>query len=137
MKYLKFLLVGIFFGIVLFKAEVISWFRIYEMFKFQSIHMYGVIGSAVMVGIVLMYLFRTGKLKTIDGKAINVEPKKKGFARNMLGGIIFGLGWALGGACPGPMFVLLGKGVAAILVVLLGAILGAFLYHAFKRKLPH
>ncbi len=137
MKYLKFLLVGIFFGIVLFKAEVISWFRIYEMFKFQSIHMYGVIGSAVMVGMVLMYLFRTGKLKTIDGKAINVEPKKKGFARNMLGGIIFGLGWALGGACPGPMFVLLGKGVLAILVVLLGAILGAFLYHAFKHKLPH
>ncbi len=137
MKYFKFLLVGIFFGIVLFKAEVISWFRIYEMFKFQSIHMYGVIGSAVMVGIVLMYLFRTGKLKTIDGKAINVEPKKKGFARNMLGGIIFGLGWALGGACPGPMFVLLGKGVVAILVVLLGAILGAFLYHAFKHKLPH
>ncbi len=137
MKYFKFLLVGIFFGIVLFKAEVISWFRIYEMFKFQSIHMYGVIGSAVMVGIVLMYLFRTGKLKTIDGKAIHVEPKKKGFARNMLGGIIFGLGWALGGACPGPMFVLLGKGVVAILVVLLGAILGAFLYHAFKHKLPH
>ncbi len=137
MKYLKFLFVGIFFGIVLFKAEVISWFRIYEMFKFQSIHMYGVIGSAVVVGMVLMYLFRTGKLKTFDGKAINVEPKKKGFARNMIGGIIFGLGWALGGACPGPMFVLLGKGVVAILVVLLGAILGAFLYHAFKHKLPH
>ncbi len=137
MKYLKFLLVGIFFGIVLFKAEVISWYRIYEMFKFQSIHMYGVIGSAVMVGMVLMYLFRTGKLKNIDGKAIHIEPKRKGFSRNMLGGIIFGLGWALGGSCPGPMFVLLGKGVAAILVVLLGAILGAFLYHAFKHKLPH
>ena len=137
MRYLKFLLVGIFFGIVLFKAEVISWFRIYEMFKFQSIHMYGVIGSAVIIGIVLMYLFRTEKLKTIEGKPINVEEKKKGFARNMIGGIIFGLGWALGGACPGPMFVLLGKGVLAILVVLLGAILGAFLYHAFKHKLPH
>ena len=137
MKYLKFLLVGVFFGIVLFKAEVISWFRIYEMFKFQSIHMYGVIGSAVVIGIVLMYLFRTEKLKTFEGKPIHVEPKKKGFARNMLRGIIFGLGWALGGACPGPMFVLLGKGVVAILVVLLGAILGAFLYHAFKHKLPH
>lgn len=137
MKYLKFLLVGVFFGIVLFKAEVISWYRIYEMFKFQSIHMYGVIGSAVIIGMVLMYLFRTQKLKTFEGKPINVEPKKKGFARNMIGGIIFGLGWALGGACPGPMFVLLGKGVVAILVVLLGAILGAFLYHAFKHKLPH
>lgn len=137
MKYLKFLIVGIFFGIVLFKAEVISWYRIYEMFKFQSIHMYGVIGSAVMIGIVIMFLFKKQKLKTIEGKPIYVEPKKKGFARNMFGGIIFGLGWALGGACPGPMFVLLGKGVAAILVVLLGAILGAFFYHAVKHKLPH
>ena len=137
MKYLKFFLVGVFFGIVLFKAEVISWFRIYEMFKFQSIHMYGVIGSAVIIGMVLMYLFRTEKLKTMYGKAIHVEPKKKGFARNMIGGIVFGLGWALGGACPGPMFVLLGKGVVAIIVVLIGAILGAFLYHAIKHKLPH
>lgn len=137
MKYLKFLLVGVFFGIVLFKAEVISWFRIYEMFKFQSIHMYGVIGSAVMIGMVIMYLFRTEKLKTFEGKPIYVEDKKKGFTRNMLGGIIFGLGWALGGACPGPMFVLLGKGVIAIIVVLIGATLGAFLYHAVKHKLPH
>ena len=137
MKYLKFLLVGVFFGIVLFKAEVISWFRIYEMFKFQSIHMYGVIGSAVIIGMVIMFLFKKEKLKTMDGKAILVEPKKKGFARNMFGGIIFGLGWALGGACPGPMFVLLGKGVIAILVVLFGAILGAFLYHSLKHKLPH
>ena len=137
MKYLKFLLVGVFFGIVLFKAEVISWFRIYEMFKFQSIHMYGVIGSAVIIGMVIMFLFKKEKLKSMDGKAIIVEPKKKGFARNMFGGIIFGLGWALGGACPGPMFVLLGKGVIAILVVLFGAILGAFLYHSLKHKLPH
>ncbi len=137
MRYFKFLLVGVFFGIVLFKAEVVSWYRIFEMFKFQSFHMYGVIGSAVMIGIVVMFLFKKRKLKSIDGKAIHVEPKKKGFARNMIGGIIFGLGWALGGACPGPMFVLLGKGVAAIAVVLLGATLGAFLYHAFKRRLPH
>ncbi len=137
MKYLKFLLVGVFFGIILFKAEVISWFRIYEMFKFQSIHMYGVIGSAVMIGMVLMYLFRTEKLKTMYGKAIHVEQKMKGFARNILGGIIFGLGWALGGACPGPMFILLGKGVIAIIVVLIGATFGAFLYHALKHKLPH
>lgn len=137
MKYLKFLLVGVFFGIVLFKAEVVSWYRIYEMFKFQSIHMYGVIGSAVMIGMVVMFLFKKQKLKSIDGNAVHVEPKKKGFAKNMIGGIIFGLGWALGGACPGPMFVLLGKGVAAIMVVLIGALLGAFLYHAFKRRLPH
>ncbi len=137
MKYLKFLLVGIFFGIILFKAEVISWFRIYEMFKFESFHMYGVIGSAVVIGLVIMFLFKKRKLKTIDGQAVHVEPKKKGVTRNLLGGIIFGLGWALGGACPGPMFVLLGKGVVAIIVVLIGALLGAFLYHAFKAKLPH
>lgn len=137
MKHIKFLLVGIFFGIVLSKAEVISWFRIYEMFKFQSFHMYGVIGSAVAIGFFVMLYVKKGKLKTITGDAIHVEPKKKGFARNLLGGIIFGLGWALGGACPGPMFILLGKGVLAIVVVLVGALLGAFLYHAMKSKLPH
>ena len=137
MKYIKFLLVGVLFGIVLSKSEVISWFRIYEMFKLQSFHMYGVIGSAVAIGMVLIYLFKTGKLKTFMGKQIVVEPKKKGVARNLIGGIIFGLGWALGGACPGPMYVLVGKGVVAILVVLLGAHLGAFLYHAMKHRLPH
>jgi hypothetical protein len=137
MRYLKFLLVGVFFGIILFKAEVVSWFRIYEMFKFGSFHMYGVIGSAVVIGIVVMFFFKKEKLKTIEGKPVFIEPKKKGLARNLIGGIIFGLGWALGGACPGPMFVLLGKGVIAIIVVLIGAILGAFLYHALKHKLPH
>ncbi len=137
MKYFKFLLVGIFFGIILFKAEVVSWFRIYEMFKFGSFHMYGVIGSAVVIGIPIMYYFKKEKLKTIEGNPVYIEPKKKGFSRNLIGGIIFGLGWALGGACPGPMFVLLGKGVIAIIVVLIGATLGAFLYHAFKHKLPH
>lgn len=136
MKYIKFLLVGVFFGIVLSKAEVISWFRIYEMFKFQSFHMYGVIGSAVAIGLVVMYLIKKEKLKTYLGEKIVVEPKKKGFARNLLGGIIFGFGWALGGACPGPMFILVGKGIIAILVVLFGATFGAFLYHAVKHKLP-
>ena len=78
MKYLKFLFVGIVFGIVLSKAEVISWYRIYEMFKLQSFHMYGVIGSAVLIGMVLMYLFNKGKLKTYTGELIKVEPKKRG-----------------------------------------------------------
>jgi hypothetical protein len=137
MKYIKFLLVGVLFGITLSKAEVISWFRIYEMFKLQSFHMYGVIGSAVAIGIVVIHFFKNEKLKTYQGKPIFVEPKKKGIARNLLGGIIFGLGWALGGACPGPMYILLGKGVVAILVVLLGAHIGAFLYHGVKHKLPH
>ncbi|MCF6213999.1 MAG: YeeE/YedE family protein [Flavobacteriaceae bacterium] len=137
MKNIKFLLVGVLFGIILSKAEIISWFRIYEMFKFQSFHMYGIIGSAVVIGIGLMFLFKTKKIKTIQGEAIEVIAKKKGVSRNLLGGIIFGLGWALGGACPGPMFALVGKGILPILVVLLGALLGAFTYHAVKQKLPH
>ena len=137
MKYIKYLLVGILFGITLSKTEVISWYRIYEMFKLQSFHMYGVIGSAVAIGVVIMYLFKKGSLRTLHGKEIIVEPKKKGVPRNLFGGIIFGLGWALGGACPGPMYILLGKGVVSILVVLLGAHLGVFLYHAVKRHLPH
>ena len=137
MKNIKFLAVGVLFGIILSKAEIISWFRIYEMFKFQSFHMYGVIGSAVVIGMVLMFLFKTKKIKTIQGKAIKVASKKKGLSRNLLGGIIFGLGWALAGACPGPMFAIAGRGVAAILVVLLGALLGTFAYHAVKQKLPH
>lgn len=136
-KYIKYLLVGVLFGITLSKAEVISWFRIYEMFKLQSFHMYGVIGSAVVIGMVLMVLFKKEKLKTLYGKPIHVEPKAKGVPRNLIGGIIFGLGWALGGSCPGPMYILLGKGVVSIIIVLFGAHLGAFLYHALKHKLPH
>ena len=137
MKQLKFLFVGILFGIILSKGEVISWYRIYEMFKFQAFHMYGVIGSAVALGIVMVYLFKRGKIKTYLGHKISVAPKKSGFSRNIIGGTIFGLGWALAGACPGPMFILLGRGIAAIAVVILGALLGAFLYHAVKSKLPH
>ena len=137
MKYIKFLLVGVLFGIILSKSEVISWYRIYEMFKLQSFHMYGVIGSAVVVGIFIMYFFKKGKLKNYKGEVVIVKPKDKGVPKNLLGGIIFGFGWALGGVCPGPMYVLVGKGVVAILVVLLGAHIGAFLYHAVKHRLPH
>ena len=137
MKYIKYLLVGVLFGIILSKSEVISWYRIYEMFKLQSFHMYGVIGSAVLIGIFIMYFFKKGMLKTYKGEAIIVKPKDKGVLKNLLGGIVFGLGWALGGACPGPMYVLVGKGIIAILIVLFGAHLGAFLYHAIKHKLPH
>jgi hypothetical protein len=137
MKNIKFLLVGILFGIVLTKSEVVSWYRIYEMFKFQAFHMYGIIGSAVVLGIPLMYLFNKQKIKTYQGEIIQVTLKKKGLSKNLFGGIIFGLGWALGGACPGPMFALVGKGVIPILVVLFGASLGAFAYHGIKHKLPH
>jgi len=137
MKNIKFLFVGILFGIILSKAEVISWFRIYEMFKFQSFHMYGVIGSAVVLGIIIMLLFKKGIVKTYFGDTIKVAPKRKGFKGNLFGGIIFGLGWALAGACPGPMFILLGRGAVAIIIVIIGALLGAFLYHATKKFLPH
>ena len=137
MKLIKFFIVGIIFGIVMSKAEIISWFRIYEMFKFQSFHMYGIIGSAVLIGMVIMYLFRTKKLKTFEGKEVFVAPKKKGKYSNFFGGTLFGLGWALAGACPGPMFVLIGKGVFPILVVIFGAVLGAFLHRLFSHKLPN
>ena len=137
MKNIKFLIVGILFGIVLSKAEVISWYRIYEMFKFQSFHMYGVIGTAVVLGMILVFFFKKGRIKTYLGDKITVEPKQKGFTRNILGGTIFGLGWALAGACPGPMFILLGRGAMAMVIVIIGALLGAFFYHAIKGKLPH
>ncbi len=137
MKYLKFFLTGIFFGIVLYKSEVVSWYRIYEMFKFQSFHMYGIIGSAVVIGIAIVQLIKRRRLKNIYGEQIILTPKKKGTYRNILGGIIFGLGWALAGACPGPIFILLGKGVFPIIIVILGAMLGALSYHAVKNKIPH
>jgi uncharacterized membrane protein YedE/YeeE len=137
MKYIKFLIIGIVFGIVMTKAEIISWFRIYEMFKFQSFHMYGIIGSAVALGAVSMFFFRKRMVKTFEGQDIHVPPKKAGLYRNLLGGILFGFGWALAGACPGPMFVLIGKGVWSILLVIFGATLGAFLYGAVRNRLPH
>lgn len=137
MKYIKFFIIGILFGIVMSKAEIISWYRIYEMFKFQSFHMYGIIGSAIMLGMINMFLFRKKIVKSFEGKEIHIIPKKRGLYRNLFGGILFGLGWALAGACPGPMFVLIGKGVVSILVVIFGATLGAFFYGAFKNKLPN
>ena len=134
MKYIKFLLVGILFGIVMSKAEIISWYRIYEMFKFQSFHMYGIIGSAVVLGAVSMVFFRKKVIKTFEGQEVHIAPKKGGIYRNLLGGILFGLGWALAGACPGPMFVLVGKGIWSILVVIFGAVLGTFFYGLFKNR---
>lgn len=137
MKYLKFLLVGIFFGIILFKAEVISWYRIYEMFKFQSFHMYGIIGTAVSSGILLLLITNKLKLKTIKGRLINVPKKQNGLYRYIIGGTIFGLGWALCGACPGPMFILIGTGSLSILIVIASALLGTYVYGLLKNKLPH
>lgn len=137
MKFLKFLLVGIFFGIVLVKSEAVSWYRIYEMFKFQSFHMYGIIGSAVFLGTLFISLFKKQKLKSSEGNPIQIPPKEKGFIRYIAGGTIFGFGWALAGACPGPMYILLGTGVFSMLIVILAALLGTFAYGVVKDKLPH
>jgi uncharacterized membrane protein YedE/YeeE len=136
MKNLKFLVFGVLFGIILSKTEVVSWYRIYEMFKFQSFHMYGMIGSAVTIGIVLMQLFKKGIVKDFWGNKIRVQNKESNFVKNLVGGTIFGLGWALAGACPGPIFVLLGHGSLAIVVILFGAILGAFIQGILRNKLP-
>lgn len=137
MKFLKFLSVGIFFGIVLVKSEAVSWYRIYEMFKFQSFHMYGIIGSAVVLGILSVWAIKKMKLKSSEGNIIKLEPKNKSFARYILGGSIFGLGWALAGACPGPMYILTGTGVFSMLIVIAAAVLGTFAYGMFRDKLPH
>ncbi|WKK75027.1 YeeE/YedE thiosulfate transporter family protein [Marivirga salinae] len=137
MKFLRYLLIGTVFGITLAKAEVISWFRIYEMFKFQSFHMYGVIGSAIVVGIIVIQLIKRKKLKSIDGERIIIAPKQFSWSRYIIGGTIFGLGWAMTGACPGPMFILLGNGVGVILVVIASAVLGTYVYGKIRHKLPH
>lgn len=137
MKFLKYLLVGIFFGIVLVKSEAVSWYRIFEMFKFQSFHMYGIIGSSVSLGVLFIWLIKKLGVRSIEGEKIEVVPKEKGLTRNLLGGAIFGLGWALAGTCPGPMFVLVGTGVFSMLIVIAAAIFGTFVYGVLKNKLPH
>lgn len=137
MKALKFLLVGIFFGIVLVKSEAVSWYRIYEMFRFQSFHMYGIIGAAIASGILFLQLSKRGAIKSIKGADIFVPKKEKGLIRYIVGGIIFGLGWALIGACPGPMYILLGTGVWSMVIVIAAAIFGTFIYGLLKDKLPH
>jgi uncharacterized protein len=137
MKYIKFLLIGVVFGIVMFKSEAASWFRIYEMFQFQSFHMYGIIGSALALGVLGVYLIKKYRLKALDGEPIKFVPKDKSFSRYMYGGVIFGLGWALAGSCPGPIYTLIGAGYISIIVVLIGALGGTFLYGLLRKKLPH
>lgn len=137
MKLVQILVLGILFGITLSKAEIISWYRIYEMFHFQSFHMYGVIGSAVLFGIIAIQIIKKKQLKTFSGETPEFKNKEKSILRYLIGGIFFGLGWALVGACPGPMFILLGHGYESLLIVIISAILGTFLYGLFKNKLPH
>ena len=119
------------------KSEVISWYRIYEMFRFESFHMYGVIGSAVVIGIISIQIINRFKIKSIEGEEITIKPKNKGYINYLIGGSIFGLGWAMTGACPGPMFVLFGQGMWSIGIVILSATFGTFLYGLLRDKLPH
>jgi uncharacterized membrane protein YedE/YeeE len=137
MKFIKYIITGIFFGIVMSKSEAVSWYRIQEMFRFQSFHMFGVIGTAVFSGIFFTWLIRVWKVKNLKGDTIQLSDKDKSWKRYLYGGIIFGLGWALTGACPGPIFVLLGQGYGVMLVVIIGSLLGTYSYGFFKSKLPH
>jgi uncharacterized membrane protein YedE/YeeE len=137
MKYLKFILVGFVFGIVLTKAEAVSWYRIYEMFQFQSFHMYGIIMTAIAVGVIGIQIAKRKQFKDINGNLLIVQDKEKGNARYWIGGILFGLGWAMVGACPGPIFIMLGAGFLSVGLILIGAVLGTFLYGVVKDTLPH
>ena len=137
MRYIKFLAIGIFFGIVLIKSEVVSWFRIQEMFHFQSIHMFGVIGGAVVVGAATVLLIRLFHLKDVYSQEIDLTPKPFNRIGNIVGGIIFGCGWALTGACPGPLYALTGAGYISVLVAIGGAFVGVITYGYLRPKLPH
>ena len=137
MRTLIYLLIGILFGTTLFKSEAASWFRIYEMFRFESFHMFGIIGSTVGLGIFLIQAIKRFQIHSFYGQPIVFTPKAKSVSRYLFGGFIFGLGWALAGACPGPMFVLVGAGFTPILVVIISAVFGTFLYGLVKDKLPH
>lgn len=137
MKNLLFLLIGAFFGIVMFKSEASSWFRIYEMFQFKSFHMYGVMGTALTTGLIIVQMIKRRRLKHAGGTQIEFVPKHRSFSRYMYGGILFGLGWALAGACPGPMFTLLGAGSFPIIIVIAGAVAGTYAYGLLRNKLPH
>ena len=137
MKFIKFLIVGILFGIVMAKSQALSWYRIQEMFRFQSFHMYGIIGTAVVFGVIGTALIKRFKLNDVQGDPINFVPKDKTFWRYLIGGSIFGLGWALSGACPGPMVVNIGYGFLSFIVVVFFAVLGTYLYGVLESKLPH
>lgn len=137
MRTLGFILIGTFFGMIMYKSEAASWFRIYEMFQFDAFHMYGIIGSALLFGVLGVQVIKKKNLKTFYGDPIRIADKERGFKKYFFGGTIFGLGWALAGACPGPIYTLIGAGHVSVLVVLVGALLGAFLYGLLRRKIPH
>ena len=137
MKTLKYLITGLAFGIIMFKSEAASWFRIFEMFQFNSFHMYGIIGSALATGVIGIQLIKRLKLKSFSGEEVIIPPKAKGWKNYLFGGILFGLGWGLAGACPGPIFTLIGAGFLPLILVLAFAVLGTFVYGILRPKLPH
>tara|TARA_B100001094_G_C17836781_1_gene625946 strand:+ start:92 stop:505 length:414 start_codon:yes stop_codon:yes gene_type:complete len=137
MKNLKYLVIGTWFGILLTKSEAVSWFRIQEMFRFQAFHMYGIIGLAVVVGMISLLLIKKFKIKSLNGDNINPAKKPIQFKSNLIGGFLFGLGWALTGACPGPIYALIGNGIIVFIVVLTAALIGSIVYDLIKKHLPH
>ncbi len=137
MNALKYLFVGFVFGIVLTKSEAVSWYRIYEMFQFQAFHMYGIIMVAIATGLIGVQIIKRKNIKDIDGSPIIIQDKEPGSTRYWVGGLFFGLGWALVGSCPGPIFILLGAGFWPVILVLFGALFGTFIYGVLKDKLPH
>lgn len=137
-EYLKYLVIGMVFGFVLMKSEVVSWFRIQEMFRFDAFHMYGIIGLAVVVGIISIQIIKRKNVKDLNGNPITIEPKDSSqMKRYIIGGTVFGLGWALLGACPGPMFALFGSGLTIMIIPIIAAIAGTYTYGAIKNYLPH
>ena len=138
MRTLLYFSIGILFGITMFKSEAASWFRIYEMFQFNAFHMYGIIGSALFCGAIITFLLKKFKVNSVvDGGPIVIPNKESGWKRYLFGGIFFGFGWAISGACPGPMFTVLGAGFLPIVVVIAAATLGTFCYGLLQKRLPH
>lgn len=137
LRYGRYLLIGILFGIIMTKSEAISWYRIQEMFRFQAFHMYGIIGSALVVGFIMVQTIKYLRIKSLDGREIIFRPKKFSIPRYLFGGVLFGFGWALTGACPGPMYTLVGNGFLVFIVVILSAMLGTYVYGLLRKYLPH
>lgn len=137
MRMSRYILVGILLGITLYKSETVSWFRIYEMFRFQSFQLYGIIGSAVVAGMLIVQVVKKRHIHTLDGQEIAIRDKSMSVPRYLLGGFIFGMGWALAGACPAPMFILMGSGCTVFIVYLVAAMTGTYLYGVLRKKLPH
>lgn len=137
MRMSRYIMVGILLGFILYKSEAASWFRIYEMFRFQSFHMFGIIGSAVISGIIIVQIIKKKHLKNVEGSEITIKDKAVSIPRYVIGGFIFGCGWALAGACPAPMFILLGAGNTVFVMYLIAAMTGTFLYGKLRKHIPH